>query len=155
MDRYQAKKAYYKGIEFKSNLESRVAQAFDILGIKWQYESVVFRGPDFNPPRYQYTPDFYLPTVGRYVEVCGVYDERHKNNLYALCKELESTSIRPKVSLIQSEGFIEDMYLVFLKGGPVMYSKRVKLHGEEQSIFDAAGMVTYNSKKTSQGWGSL
>lgn len=56
----------YKGIEFRSQLEAKVALFFDECGIKYQYE------PDnFTDGEHGYRPDFYLPDVDAYAEVKG------------------------------------------------------------------------------------
>ena len=76
--KYQAKKTFYNGVEFKSNLEARVAERFDELGIEWQYEPRCFRDKNFAGG--QYTPDFYLPDSDLYIEVAGIIDDRHIQN---------------------------------------------------------------------------
>ena len=60
---------------FKSNLEAKTAEAFDRLGIRWEYESRCFR--DYRYSGGQYTPDFWLPDAYTYVEVVGRIDDRH------------------------------------------------------------------------------
>ena len=79
----QAKRCLYNGIWFKSNLEGKVAESFDNLGIEWQYEPVVVRGPQFVGG--QYTPDFYLPELNIYIEAAGVWDEKHESNAAEFC----------------------------------------------------------------------
>ena len=80
--RIKAKKTLYKGIWFKSNLEARVAEAFDKLQVEWSYEHMCFK--DFRFHGGQYTPDFYLAKQDLYVEVAGVWDERHVDNARVL-----------------------------------------------------------------------
>ena len=87
MSDYTPKKAEYKGVKMKSNLEARFAIAFDCMGIKWEYEPTTFWGEEYQGGRY--TPDFYLPDFDVYVEVAGVWDERHKHNTEALAKKLD------------------------------------------------------------------
>jgi len=71
----------YKGIEFRSKLEAKYAQALDMLGIVWEYEGHGFRFDDGTC----YSPDFYMPEIDTYLEVKGVMDEasRHKVELTA------------------------------------------------------------------------
>jgi len=66
---FPLKRFYYRDTPFRSSYELRVAQAFDRLGIRWEFE----------PQRFDlggsmtYLPDFYLPDEGMYVEVKGYY----------------------------------------------------------------------------------
>lgn len=61
---YQAIPTEYNGVEFRSKLEAKTANALDNIGIEWEYE----------PQFYQlsnglwYKPDFWLPAVGIFVE---------------------------------------------------------------------------------------
>ena len=80
---YQAKKTNYRGIWFKSNLEGKTAEAFDRLGVRWEYESRCFRDCRYSGG--QYTPDFWLPDNHTYVEVVGRPDERHLQNAIVFC----------------------------------------------------------------------
>lgn len=80
---YQAKKTNYRGMWFKSNLEAKTAEAFDRLGIRWEYESRCFR--DYRYSGGQYTPDFWLPDNHTYVEVVGRPDDRHVQNAIVFC----------------------------------------------------------------------
>lgn len=72
----KAKKMYYNGEKFDSNLESKTAEALDDLDIPWEYHRQGCRSRGF--PGGQYTPDFYLPGLSAYVEVAGVWDETHR-----------------------------------------------------------------------------
>lgn len=83
---YRAKKTLYNGTWYDSNLEARVAEALDALGFTWEYHRQCFRDRRF--PYGQYTPDFHLPNSDTYIEVCGVYDERHEANVRVLCEIL-------------------------------------------------------------------
>ena len=76
--KYKAKKTFYNGTEFKSKLEAKVAKRFDELGIYWEYERYCYMGDEYAGG--QYTPDFYLPRLDCFVEVAGVWDERHCQN---------------------------------------------------------------------------
>jgi len=58
----------YKGIEFRSSWEVRVAKAFDALGIVWTYEP-----RRFFLGRRSYLPDFYLPAENVWWEVKGYF----------------------------------------------------------------------------------
>jgi hypothetical protein len=66
---YPLKRFHYKGAPLRSSYELRVAQAFDRLGVRWEFE----------PKRFDlggsstYLPDFYLPDLEMYVEVKGYY----------------------------------------------------------------------------------
>lgn len=56
----------YAGCHFRSRLEARWAVFFDALDIPWEYEH---EGYEYEG--WRYLPDFYLPTIGCYVEVKG------------------------------------------------------------------------------------
>ena len=58
----------YESMKHKS--EKEVAKHLDALGVRWVYESPVFVYDDEKRPRV-WTPDFCLPDIGIYVEVCG------------------------------------------------------------------------------------
>ncbi len=64
-----------------TNAEREVAELLKEMGIKWNYEHPVFVWDDNNRPRV-WAPDFYLISLGIYVEVCGSanfdYDYRRK-----------------------------------------------------------------------------
>lgn len=73
--------------EFKSSAEHRMARLLDFLSIRWEYEASTFTLKTGE----QYTPDFWLPDVGTFIEVkSGSQPERlHKPTLLAeeLCQE--------------------------------------------------------------------
>ena len=53
-----------------TNSERQVADYLQELGLWWHYESPVFIKDEKERPRV-WTPDFYIPMLGMYVEVCG------------------------------------------------------------------------------------
>lgn len=53
--------------------EKQVASFLGELGLWYKYEFPVFLYDDENRPRV-WTPDFFLPKLGLYVEVCGSGD---------------------------------------------------------------------------------
>lgn len=137
-ERYSAKRTYYHGTWFRSNLEARVAQALTALGIAWEYERQCFRDERF--PHDQYTPDFHLPNSGAYVEVCPALDERHRANVSVLCELLGSTRDEPRVVVVDGSGDITGHWVAGgrLRGRRARW--RGKGGGEVGNIFDAAGM---------------
>ena len=70
----------YHGIEFRSKLEAKYAQAFDRLGIVWEYEGHGFRFDDGTC----YCPDFYMPEIDTYFEVKGVMDQESMRKIELL-----------------------------------------------------------------------
>lgn len=73
----------YKGTEYKSKLEAVVAQAFDRMGLEYEYEPRIFINDAYaNVSRgvHQYKPDFHLPECNAWVEVAGRWDKRHQRN---------------------------------------------------------------------------
>jgi len=71
--------------------EKQVAKFLDELGLWYKYEFPVFLYDDENRPRV-WTPDFFLPKLGLFVEVCGSEDRDYtyrekifdKNGLYII-----------------------------------------------------------------------
>jgi hypothetical protein len=59
----------YKGYRFRSRLEARWAVFFDALGVPYEYEK---EGFDLGKTGW-YLPDFWLPGLGYWVEIKGVY----------------------------------------------------------------------------------
>jgi len=61
--------------------ELQVADYLKKLGLWWIYESPVFVYDEKDRPRV-WTPDFYIPKLGMYIEVCGIerpgYEYREK-----------------------------------------------------------------------------
>jgi len=53
--------------------EKQVAKHLKELGLWWIYQSPVFVYDEKNRPRV-WTPDFYIPKLGIYTEVCGSKD---------------------------------------------------------------------------------
>lgn len=75
------KRTLYRGVEFDSRLEARVAEAYDVLGIEWEYHTKAFQGKGFVFGRY--TPDLWLPGEGLHVEVCWRVDDKHRRQVEA------------------------------------------------------------------------
>jgi len=50
--------------------EIRVAYYLEELGLNWIYQSPVFVQDENNNPKV-WTPSFYIPKLGLYIEVCG------------------------------------------------------------------------------------
>ena len=64
----KAQKDHYNGIEFRSKLESKTAQALDIIGIRYEYEP---KGYKLSNGMW-YRPDFFLPDAHQFIECKGV-----------------------------------------------------------------------------------
>ena len=79
----------YHGIEFRSKLEAKYAQAFDRLGIVWEYEGHGFRFDDGTC----YCPDFYMPELDTYFEVKGFVDDDSKRKIQLLAMECKRVAI--------------------------------------------------------------
>jgi hypothetical protein len=63
--------------------ENVVAHYLKELGIWWVYESPLFVYDEKGRPRV-WTPDFYLPKLGMYIEVCGSerFDYEYREKIY-------------------------------------------------------------------------
>lgn len=76
----------YKGVEYRSTTESKVAEIFDKYGTKFIYEP---EGYSLNGMLY--IPDFYLPEIKTFVEVKGPTNSdlsKPKALLESLCESL-------------------------------------------------------------------
>jgi len=63
--------------------EKQVASYLKELGLWWIYEAPVFVYDEKERPRV-WTPDFYVPSLGMYVEVCGadLPDYKYREKIY-------------------------------------------------------------------------
>lgn len=66
-----------------SNAEKEVAHFLTVLGLWWSYEQPVYIADEKERPRV-WTPDFYLPELGIYIEVCGseTVDYPYRQKMY-------------------------------------------------------------------------
>lgn len=82
-DEIKAKTDWYNGIEFRSKLESKTAQALDNIGIEYVYE----------PDGYKlsngmwYRPDFWLPKAHQFIECKGVMHDTDSAKIYGLVED--------------------------------------------------------------------
>ncbi|MBN2458652.1 hypothetical protein JXB28_00045 [Candidatus Woesearchaeota archaeon] len=70
-------KAAEKEEEEKTIAEKRVENFLNELGLKNIYESPIFIEDDKKRPRL-WSPDFFLPELGIYIEVCGAQRRAYK-----------------------------------------------------------------------------
>lgn len=70
----------YEGM---TNSEKEVSEYLQRIDIWWLYEQPVFVMDEKNRPRV-WTPDFYLPELGLYIEVCGseTFDYKYREEIY-------------------------------------------------------------------------
>lgn len=78
-------KTCYRGVYFRSKLESEWAKFFDSIGISWQYE---LEGYDLGD-RIWYLPDFWLPDHKLFAEVKPV---KFSETEYEKCERLVQQS---------------------------------------------------------------
>ena len=66
-----------------TNYEKEVAGLLKDSGIRWSYEHPVFVWDENKRPRV-WTPDFYLISLGIYIEVCGSanFDNEYGKKIY-------------------------------------------------------------------------
>jgi hypothetical protein len=62
----------FQNIDYEKMMasERQVAEFLDALGLIWVFESPVFLYDERKRPRV-WTPDFHIPKLGIYIEVCG------------------------------------------------------------------------------------
>lgn len=78
-----AKADVYKGIRFRSKLESKTAQALDVLGIPWEYESQGYKLSN----GLWYRPDFWLPVAHQFIECKGHMSEKDSAKIIGLVQD--------------------------------------------------------------------
>jgi len=66
-----------------SEPEKNVAEFLTELGLWWKYESPIYLLDEKDRPRI-WTPDFFLPKFGIYIEVCGSedFDYEYREDVY-------------------------------------------------------------------------
>lgn len=79
----QAQKDWYNGIEFRSKLESKTAQALDNIGVKYEYEPAGYKLTN----GMWYRPDFWLPDAHQFVECKGKMDSTDSAKIYGLVED--------------------------------------------------------------------
>jgi len=104
-----------------TDAERQVAGYLTNLGLYWVYQSPVFIYDERKRPRV-WTPDFYIPKLGIYIEVCG-----SKNFDYDYRKRIYDDNNIPVVYLHHYKE--QEKWQVFIV-------KRIK-EIEEQRHFDA------------------
>jgi hypothetical protein len=99
-----------------SNAEKKVADCLQELGLWWWYEFPVFIYDEKKRPRV-WTPDFYIPKLGMFIEVCGAkiegYEYREKifkeNGYHIIFLHLYKDQKRWKKYLVKRIMEIEDL----------------------------------------------
>lgn len=66
----------YNGVKLKGNWEVIVAKWLDNLGLEWEHETKAFEY-EWNGKRL-YFPDFYIPSLDKYIEVKGYETDRDR-----------------------------------------------------------------------------
>ena len=103
----------YEGM---TNAEKKVADCLQDLRLWWWYEFPVFVYDEKDRPRV-WTPDFYIPKLGMFIEVCGTklkdYDYREKifkkNGYHIVFLHLYKKENKWEQYLIQKIMEIEDL----------------------------------------------
>ena len=136
-EQYRAKRTYYKGIWFDSNLEARTAEALDALGVQWEFHADCFRDREFSYG--QYTPDFKLAD-GRYIEVAGVFDKRHSRNAQTLARLLGAGGDAPKLIVVNGDGDCTEWFVSGPDNRKMVLSRTCYQFSSDANIFKAAGL---------------
>ena len=79
----QAQKDWYNGIEFRSKLESKTAQALDNIGMRYEYEPAGYKLTN----GMWYRPDFWLPDAHQFVECKGKMDSTDSAKIVGLAMD--------------------------------------------------------------------
>lgn len=88
----------HAGVRFRSRLEARWATFLDALRIPWEYEPETFEVPDWRTGQAAgYLPDFYLPTLGCYVECKGTLDDVSEDYLAMITNAVDWGGCLPGV----------------------------------------------------------
>jgi len=77
--------------------EKEVANYLTKLNLYWIYQAPVFVYDEKDRPRV-WTPDFYIPKLGIYIEVCGSknFNYDYRDNIYRKMEFLSFSSITSK-----------------------------------------------------------
>jgi len=83
------------GVYMRSTWEANFARVLNFLGIKWEYESETFT-VFVDGKAVSYTPDFYLPEYGGWVEVKGrwIGDAKKKFEAFAVDHQIVILGLR-------------------------------------------------------------
>lgn len=100
-------KKVYKGIEFDSGFEVRVAQQLDSLGVTWEFEPIKLDwlrpirkgkctecGSKVIAQECIYTPDFWLPDLGFFIEAKGIWPSSNRTLHRELIKQHPDVDIK-------------------------------------------------------------
>ena len=79
----QAQKDWYNGIEFRSKLESKTAQALDNISIRYEYEPEGYKLTN----GMWYRPDFWLPDVKQFIECKGIMSSTDSAKIVGLVED--------------------------------------------------------------------
>ena len=88
--------------------EKKVAEFLTEVNLWWKYEAPVFVTDEKERPRV-WAPDFYIPKLGLYIEVCGSddFDYSYRDEIYS----------KNEISVIFAHSYKEDRewkkYLVY------------------------------------------
>jgi protein involved in sex pheromone biosynthesis len=81
------------GQYFRSAWEANVARWLNLQNIRWEYEPKTFEFTKIRKGSRFYTPDFYLPDEGRFIEVKGWMDPKSATKLKRMAKYYPAVSI--------------------------------------------------------------
>lgn len=81
----QAQKDWYNGIEFRSKLESKTAQALDNIGIRYEYEPEGYKLSN----GMWYRPDFWLPDAKQFIECKGIMSSTDSAKIMGLVEDTD------------------------------------------------------------------
>lgn len=116
-ERHKPKKTFYNGRWYKSNMEAKVAESLDRHNAPWEYEPCCFLDSRFKYG--QYTPDFRIfNSSGEafcYIEVCGEYDNYHRQRCHTLAAIIEEGRLPGVVVVVSNTLF----GAVVSKGGTI------------------------------------
>jgi hypothetical protein len=101
----------YRGVNFRSRLEARIANYFDKHSIRWEYEKKAVILSDGR----ELWPDFYLPELKTWVEVKGVITDFDIRDFTEFAKEFHIEVML--ISMDRSLWFSGDMNLTGAGGG--------------------------------------
>lgn len=109
----------YKGVLFRSRLEARWAIFFDACKIDWVYEPECF----ILSNNQKYTPDFYIPKYGLYVEIkpnlewieIGYHKNRYElfeKNLLILSDDFPSLRVGKLFHFVDSKKYENEVVFI-------------------------------------------
>ena len=133
----QAQKDWYNGIEFRSKLESKTAQALDNIGIRYEYEPEGFELPSGK----RYLPDFRVECWGKRGDYSGppfdLYIEVKGHMKQKDAKKIKEFVGKKSVDVLDSDGNV--CYCIDVPENPTLIVGNIPVIKAVKDTYDFYG----------------